>query len=79
MPWAEMESRAVTQTELEQPQENRGTAWIGDPQGTPKDTPGEADAPHPSPTAGAGTALGSQCVAKPGPEVTCRFSPLQES
>lgn len=41
MPWAEMESRAVTQTELEQPQENRGTAWTGDSQRTSKDTPGE--------------------------------------
>lgn len=38
-----MESRAVTQTALEQPQEKKGTDWIGDPQETPKDTPGEPE------------------------------------
>lgn len=33
----------MTQTALEQPQEKKGTDWIGDPQETPKDTPGEPE------------------------------------
>lgn len=47
IPWAEMQPRTVTQTELEQPQENGGIAWIGDPKDTPRE-PGEelADVLH---------------------------------